>query len=131
MCTGLVKMKRLYKFIFKANNLFSSVDATADNGRLGRLVNDSTKPNCIVKKPTIHSLPCLCIYALKDIGPGTELICDYGVKDLPWRLKACFFMSEILHVWNSPPCVWNSLIAALVKLFQGMDTNDMHQLIQK
>ena len=66
---------------------FLSIDATANDGRLGRLVNDSAKPNCIMKKATHDYLPNLWLYALNDLEVGTELRYDYGVPDLPWRLK--------------------------------------------
>ena len=66
---------------------FCSIDATLPDGRLGRLVNDSIKPNCVMKKLSFNCLPCLCLYALHDIEAGLELRYDYGVKDLPWRKK--------------------------------------------
>lgn len=55
--------------------------------RLARLVNDSAKPNCIIKKLVFNSIPCLCLFALGDMQAGVELRYDYGVKDLPWRQK--------------------------------------------
>lgn len=64
-----------------------SIDATKPDGRLGRLINDSDSPNCVMKKVMVYSLPHLCLFALRDIVSGTELRYDYGVKDLPWRKK--------------------------------------------
>ncbi|KAJ8043558.1 hypothetical protein HOLleu_10701 [Holothuria leucospilota] len=32
--------------------------------------------------------PHLCLFALKDIYPESELRFDYGVKNLPWRKKS-------------------------------------------
>lgn len=69
--------------------LFCSVDATQDDGRLGRLVNDapSTKANCKMKLVFIKDKPTLCLLAVQDIQPNVELRYDYGVNDLPWRKK--------------------------------------------
>ena len=75
------------RYSLKINCIIYSIDATKPDGRLGRLVNDSATPNCVVKKVVVHSLPHLCLFALKDITFGTELRYDYGVKDLPWRMK--------------------------------------------
>ena len=67
--------------------LCCSVDATNPDGRLGRLVNDSAKPNCVMRKKLLDGVPVLCIYALKDLESNTELRYDYGVDSLPWRGK--------------------------------------------
>lgn len=76
-----------YLYFFNHNGDSWCIDATKPDGRLGRLVNDSATPNCVVKKVVVHSLPYLCLVALKDITFGTEICYDYGVKDLPWRMK--------------------------------------------
>ena len=77
-----------------------SIDATAIDRRMGRLVNDSAKPNCIMKKATHNYLPNLWLYALKDLEVGTELHYDYGVLDLPWKQKVhyvpYYYMSKKL-----------------------------------
>ena len=64
-----------------------SVDATSDDGRLGRLVNDSPSGNCTMRRVLINKEPRLCLFASKNINVGEELRYDYGVKDLPWRTK--------------------------------------------
>lgn len=66
-----------------------SIDATVDNNRAGRWVNDSPSPNCnaAMKIVVVDSIPHLCLFAIKDIAPGEELTFDYGVPDLPWRQK--------------------------------------------
>ena len=68
---------------------FHSVDATQDDGRLGRLVNDapSAYANCKMKLVSTKDTPTLCLFAVQDIQPNTELRYDYGVNDLPWRKK--------------------------------------------
>ena len=56
-----------------------SIDATAESGRLGRLVNHSrVKPNLQTKVVIVNDIPRLILVAKKDIEPGTELLYDYG-----------------------------------------------------
>lgn len=38
-----------------------------------------------MKKLEIDGKPRLCLFALKDISIGEQLVYDYGVADLPWR----------------------------------------------
>lgn len=65
-----------------------SVDATY-SACLGRLVNDAEarNANCLMKKMIINSRPHLAIYAKRNLSTNEELRYDYGVKDLPWRIK--------------------------------------------
>ena len=68
-----------------------SVDATKENGRMGRLVNHSRKQaNVVTKMVTLPERPCLCLMAARDIQPGEELQYDYGD-----RSKA----AEEAHPW--------------------------------
>ena len=56
-----------------------SIDATAESGRLGRLVNHSrVKPNLQTKVVIVNDIPRLILVAKKEIEPGTELLYDYG-----------------------------------------------------
>ena len=68
-----------------------SIDATKDNGRLGRLVNHSKKsPNVVTKVLEVDGHPYLCLMAARDVEVGEELQYDYGerrndiVKSFPW-----------------------------------------------
>ena len=68
-----------------------SIDATAESGRLGRLVNHSRlAPNCQTKVVMVRDVPRLILIAKTDIEPGTELLYDYGdrskesLKAHPW-----------------------------------------------
>ncbi|XP_034092633.1 uncharacterized protein LOC117559977 isoform X2 [Gymnodraco acuticeps] len=62
------------------------VDAAQEDSSLGRLVNDDHKhPNCKMKKVMAENKPHLCLFALRDINPGEEIIYDYGGTDWPWR----------------------------------------------
>ncbi|XP_072032945.1 uncharacterized protein [Amphiura filiformis] len=79
-----------FMFDFKHNGQKMCIDATIEDGRLARLVNDDNKdPNCIMKKYIVENRPTLCILARKDIAAGEELTYDYGITDLPWRVKNC------------------------------------------
>lgn len=71
-----------------------SVDATADNGRMGRLVNHSrTNPNVVTKVEEVEGKPRLYLMADRDIEPGEELQYDYGdrspevLQAHPWLLS--------------------------------------------
>ncbi|KAJ4923308.1 hypothetical protein JOQ06_016430 [Pogonophryne albipinna] len=70
------------------NSFFSdtcSIDASSEDGSMGRLVNDDPKPNGKMKKMKVDGVPQLCIFAVKDIMEGQEITYDYGGVDLPWR----------------------------------------------
>ena len=59
----------------------SSVDATKDNGRFGRLLNHSkTAGNVVTKLYEVDSQPYLCLMAARNIQPGEELQYDYGER---------------------------------------------------
>ena len=66
------------------------MDATREDGSLGRLVNDDHKtPNCrmkIVESETegVH----LCLFVIVDeIKQGTEITYNYGSGNYPWRVS--------------------------------------------
>ena len=68
-----------------------SIDATAETGRYGRLVNHSrVTPNCITKVVMIDEVPRLMLVAKHHIQEGEELLYDYGdrskesLKAHPW-----------------------------------------------
>ena len=57
----------------------SSIDATAETGRFGRLINHSRgQPNLFTKVYMLGGQPRLLLKAKLDILPGTELQYDYG-----------------------------------------------------
>ena len=65
-----------------------SIDATRDDGSLGRLVNDEhRRPNCKMKNINVNGSPHLCLFALMDIKRGEEISYDYGGEDCPWRTE--------------------------------------------
>ena len=58
---------------------FSSIDATSESGRYGRLLNHSKiTPNCVTKVVMLGDTPRLILVAKNDIVAGTELLYDYG-----------------------------------------------------
>ncbi|XP_015112127.1 histone-lysine N-methyltransferase ash1 [Diachasma alloeum] len=44
----------------------------------GRFVNHSCEPNCEMQKWSVHGLPRMALFALRDIRPGEELTYDYN-----------------------------------------------------
>lgn len=67
-----------------------SIDATAESGRLGRLVNHSRNGNLTTKIISVNSVPHLVLIAKEDIDFGEEVCYDYGdrskesLKYHPW-----------------------------------------------
>ena len=58
-----------------------SIDATAESGRLGRIVNhDEKSPNCKAKQIVGDDRPYLYLEALVDIPAGQEILYDYGER---------------------------------------------------
>ncbi|KAI2644635.1 Histone-lysine N-methyltransferase PR-Set7 [Labeo rohita] len=74
-----------------------SIDASFDDGSLGRLVNDSQKPNGKMKKTELEGKPHLCLFAIKDINKGEEITYDYGGHDLPWCSRCGQEMCKLVH----------------------------------
>ena len=71
--------------------MLCSIDATKEDGNLGRLINHSRKEANIVPKITdVDGEPHLYFIAVRDIGSGEELVYDYGdrrkttLKHHPW-----------------------------------------------
>lgn len=58
--------------------LYFSIDATAESGNLGRLVNHSRNGNLMTKTVFYRNRPHLVLLAKEDIEPGEELTYDYG-----------------------------------------------------
>lgn len=57
---------------------FSSVDATKETDRLGRLINHSKNGNLRTKLHEINGTPHLIFLASRDIKVDEELLYDYG-----------------------------------------------------
>ncbi|XP_060064578.1 N-lysine methyltransferase KMT5A-like [Ylistrum balloti] len=80
-----------YMYYFHHKNNSYCIDATAESGRLGRLINHSrTAANCRTKLVEVNNKPYLTLVAARDIHLGEELLYDYGdrskssVESHPW-----------------------------------------------
>ena len=78
-------------YYFAWSNKQWCIDATADTGRFGRLINHSRKkPNLKTKLFILNNMPHLIFVALDDIEENTELLYDYGetnrcaIEAHPW-----------------------------------------------
>lgn len=82
----LTYWKQISCFFFSLSHF--SIDASKEDGSLGRLVNDNNKtPNCKVKKISVEGKPHLCLFSVKAIASGEELTYNYGDSDWPWRTQ--------------------------------------------
>lgn len=59
-------------------NYSFSIDATAETGKLGRLVNHSRNGNLVTKTVMMGKHPHLVLIAKDDLPVGVELTYDYG-----------------------------------------------------
>lgn len=66
-------LEKLIDFFF-----FYSIDATAETGKPGRLVNHSRNGNLMTKIVSYKNKPHLVLLAKDDINEGEELTYDYG-----------------------------------------------------
>lgn len=68
-----------------------SVDATNEIFSMGRMANDAAQgqneENSAMKIVVVERCPRLCLFAIRDIQVGEEIRYDYGVPNLPWRMK--------------------------------------------
>ena len=67
-----------YMYYFPHENKKYCVDATFDDGTLGRLINHSVSGNCKASSVLIEGTPHLYFQASRDIPVGEELCYDYG-----------------------------------------------------
>ncbi|XP_045539191.1 histone-lysine N-methyltransferase PR-Set7 [Papilio machaon] len=78
-----------YMYYFRHCDQQYCIDATAESGRLGRLVNHSRNGNLHTKAIWVDG-PRLVLIAAQDIAPGDELTYDYGdrsreaLRHHPW-----------------------------------------------
>lgn len=68
-----------YMYYFRHGDTSYCIDATAESGKLGRLLNHSkTEGNCKTRVVGILDRPYLLLVAARDIKAGEELLYDYG-----------------------------------------------------
>ncbi|CAJ1081294.1 hypothetical protein F2P79_020338 [Xyrichtys novacula] len=80
----------VFMFDFRWKEKTWCIDASQEDDSLGRLVNDDNRhPNCKMKKIVAEGKPYLCLFALRDIHPGEEIVYNYGDSDWPWRKQVC------------------------------------------
>ncbi|XP_050677624.1 histone-lysine N-methyltransferase PR-Set7 [Leptidea sinapis] len=78
-----------YMYYFRLQDQQYCIDATAESGRIGRLVNHSRNGNLCTKALWVDG-PRLVLLAAHDISPGEELTYDYGdrskesLRHHPW-----------------------------------------------
>ncbi|KAI4817450.1 hypothetical protein KUCAC02_010851 [Chaenocephalus aceratus] len=97
-----------YFFEFSWKGAQWCVDASKDDGTLGRLVNDDhISPNCEIKNIFSEGKPHLCLFAVTEISPGEEITYDYGDSSYPWRSMASYDGSSTsysgIHATTSTP----------------------------
>lgn len=79
-----------YMYYFKHKNQQYCVDATAETGRLGRLVNHSRNGNLLTRTVSVDDRPRLVLIAKDTIEIGEEITYDYGdrskesLRHHPW-----------------------------------------------
>ncbi|GFS21199.1 histone-lysine N-methyltransferase [Elysia marginata] len=80
-----------YMYYFKCGTKQHCVDATAESGKLGRLLNHSSKGgNCCTRSLEVKGVARLILEAKRDITKGEELTYDYGdrskasIESHPW-----------------------------------------------
>ncbi|CAG9772117.1 unnamed protein product [Ceutorhynchus assimilis] len=72
---------------FGENNIKTFIDPTV-YGNIGRYINHSCDPNCIMVISRIQdNIPVLALFASKDIEIGQEICYDYGIADRSEVLK--------------------------------------------
>ncbi|KAJ8890216.1 hypothetical protein PR048_009724 [Dryococelus australis] len=67
-----------YMYYFQHQNIQYCVDATAETGRFGRLVNHSRNGNLLPRVVVLNGNPHLVLIAKDDIMPEKEIMYDYG-----------------------------------------------------
>lgn len=83
-----------YRYSFPLNRRNYVLDATTEDGTMGRLLNHSRKhPNVRMQAVMLDGTPAVVIVANKDLEVGTELRYDYGerrkhvLEANPWLKK--------------------------------------------
>jgi len=75
------------------------LDASIDDGTLGRLVNDQHRgSNCNMRVLLEGVVPHLCLFAVQNVHPGDKITYNYGKdQSFPWRV----FQQIIEYVLNN------------------------------
>nr|XP_008190270.1 PREDICTED: probable histone-lysine N-methyltransferase set-23 [Tribolium castaneum] len=62
-------------------------------GNIGRYINHSCDPNCVLIPIRVENLPKLCIFAKETINKNTEITFNYGQSNTSRSDKPCFCFS--------------------------------------
>lgn len=80
-----------YLFLFQWQGTTACIDATAEDGTFGRLINHSrTRANLRPQRQVTHGVPRIVFVATRQIEAGEELLYDYGdrrpqsLAHFPW-----------------------------------------------
>ncbi|XP_071854838.1 uncharacterized protein [Apostichopus japonicus] len=87
------KLSSGFRFFFQFKGKKYCIDSTqepSEGPMLGRLVNHGERQEINTKIVNFHDTPAMCLFALRDINKGEELLYDYGVTNLPWKKKHTF-----------------------------------------
>lgn len=100
-----------------------SYDATTPSSfKLGRLTNHGDlkrNQNARMKVLDVNDRPVLCLFALKSILAGKEILHDYGIKELPWRQhKGIYLLSYVNPVVGIIIVLLHKWTHSILKLFQ-------------
>ncbi|XP_067347081.1 histone-lysine N-methyltransferase set-1-like isoform X1 [Channa argus] len=97
------EIESTFLFEFEWQNHHWCIDASKEDGSLGRLVNDNGKsPNCIMKKIIVDGKPHLCLFAVRKIEIGEEIDYNYGDSKWPWRKKVKNKKAPAVVIGTSP-----------------------------
>jgi len=75
-----------------------SIDATMQSSRLGRLVNHCKRGAAVTKVLSVDGKPHLCIFAIRDMKSGEQVLYDYGVAKLPFTDLVSLFRKFFLFL---------------------------------
>uniref|UniRef100_A0AAX7UDZ5 SET domain-containing protein n=1 Tax=Astatotilapia calliptera TaxID=8154 RepID=A0AAX7UDZ5_ASTCA len=79
---------KVFMFEFKFDGKLWCVDASQEDGSLGRLgLMWLSLTSAKMKILNINGKPHLCLFASRDISPGEEIDYNYGDSDWLWRCK--------------------------------------------
>lgn len=76
------KIADSFLFFFQSDSTHYCLDATEEDGSVGRLVNHSRlRPNCKALSFKLQGEePVVALVAIRDIAPGEEILYDYGER---------------------------------------------------
>jgi hypothetical protein len=78
--------------VYVNSSEYCRMDATEEDGTLGRLINDAhVRPNSVAKLMEVDGQPHICIFASANIAEDEELRFNYGTGQYLWRKVSILF----------------------------------------